>query len=247
MLKTILRRLGTTIAPPLCFGCHMQTASAGFCAACYNAVHPIAAPYCKNCAAPLPYADVACDQCNHQNSHCAHVRALFLYAGALRRAILRLKQHQNTAFARWLSRSMVHHAANLPPFDVVVCVPIAWPTLWRRLYNQAAVLAWPIGAHYNRPFYAQALRKKWRTSMQKSLQREGRLINAQQAFMAGRDILHIRGKRVLLIDDVVTTGATLEACAQVLRQHGARSVVALVACYTPQRGKRLPAITFDDE
>jgi ComF family protein len=225
--------IGRTIAPPLCFGCHQPMASAGFCAACYKKIHPIAAPYCVNCAAPLPYNDVGCDACTHKNNYCLHMRALFVYTGTLRHAILRLKQQHNTAFINWLGASMAQAAATLPQFDVVVCVPVAWPTLWRRLYNQAAAIACPIGAQYNVPFYVRALRKNWRYAAQKGLNRTERLQNVRELFAAGRDIAHVQNRHVLLVDDVVTTGATLEACAHILHQHGARSVSALVACYTP--------------
>jgi ComF family protein len=123
-------------------------------------------------------------------------------------------------------------------WDLVVPVPLHWRRRWRRGYNQAERIARPLARLLGAPC-AELLRRRRATRPQTGLARGERLANPRGAFtlragpMGRRRCRRLEGGRVLLVDDVVTTGATLRAAAEVLRRAGTREVVALAAARTP--------------
>lgn len=126
--------------------------------------------------------------------------------------------------------------------DLVVPVPLHWRRRLSRGYNQAAAIARPLGRTLGLPV-ASVLRRRRATPPQSRLHKKERRRNLRHAFAVRRHVLRrtgrCRGRRVLLVDDVVTTGATLEAAARCLRRAGAREVTALTAARTPTRQEAL--------
>lgn len=143
-------------------------------------------------------------------------------------AIGRFKYEQRPDLGTRLGRAMLTVATALRgSVDVVIPVPLHPKRLAERGYNQAALLARPIASSLEIPFAPRALRRRHDTPRQVVLDREARQSNVRTAF-ATRERVRVAGSRVLLVDDVRTTGATLDACTSILRSAGARHVFALV-------------------
>ena len=160
------------------------------------------------------------------------------YGGALASALLRLKYGNRPdlgpALGELLCSVLPSHLAP-GDVDVVIPIPVPYARLVERGYNQAALIARPVAAALAVPLDACALERKGGTVKQASLNRVDRLRNLRGAFSV-RSRTNVRDKRVLLVDDVTTTGATLDACTVLLEQTGARSVRSLVVARTESRG-----------
>jgi ComF family protein len=148
----------------------------------------------------------------------------FVYTGPLVKAIQNLKYRKKTALARPLS-SLLIRSAPLPPVDLVVPIPLHPSRLRKREFNQAALLAKPLSKHLGRPFLIDTLRRLLPTAQQVGLTREERARNVRGAF-AVRNPDRIKGAKILLVDDVLTTGATFNAAARALKKGGAKEVIA---------------------
>ena len=185
---------------------------------------------CAACDEPVPPNTLFCRTCAVTVEKTSTHGALgaFTYGGAVADAVRRFKfQSRPDLIARFAPAL----APLVPPdVDLVVPVPLHPTRLVQRGYNQSALLARPVAKARGLPFLPRALERVRDTPMQSTLDREERLANLERAF-AARDFRRLRGRRVLLVDDVRTTGSTLRACAGALHEVGARHVVPLVlAC-----------------
>ena len=190
---------------------------------------------CDGCGLPFAYDQgegVRCPACVARPRAFARARAACLYDEHSRELILKLKHADRpeigALFARWLSRAA---APLLADVDAVVPVPLHPSRLFARRYNQAAEIARPLCRLAGRRYLPDALVRRRATSSQGGKSGRGRRVNVKGAFEApaGRGKL-LEGRRVLLVDDVLTTGATAEACARALLAAGASAVdVAVVA------------------
>ncbi len=198
--------LAAFLAPPRCAACEAHVARV--------------AVFCGACASTVQRADDADGE----------AIAAFVYGAAVAEAITRLKYGERPDLARPLSdllwRAVAPHAARLSG-SVVVPVPLHPSRLAERGFNQSALLAGPIARRLGTPFLPLALARVRDTPRQASLGREDRLGNVGGAFVA-RQPARLRGRRVLLVDDVRTTGATLAACAHAVLQAGAGPVSTAV-------------------
>lgn len=225
-----------------CVACHepLTTPTRGpVCAACWDAVPWYDGDLCPGCGTPRLAVSVACN-CNGRPRHVASLAAAARYDGPMRAIVQAFKYagHQSLG-ASLASRIADHPHLHLDDVDLVVPVPLH---PWRRLmrgFNQAERLA----RHLRRPLLHALVRAQW-TPPQASLHADARRDNVRDAFTVapritarGRACLSgaLAGARVLLIDDVVTTGGTLSTCARVLREAGAREVRAATAART-ERG-----------
>ncbi len=157
-------------------------------------------------------------------------RAAVRYDDIARDLVHRLKYGDRldlaTAMGQWMARA---GRALLEDADAVVPVPLHWRRLWGRRFNQAAALARVVAADAGVPLLTAALRRARATSQQVGLSRSARAVNVQGAFAVtpvGKAAIH--GKRLVLVDDVLTSGATVDACTRVLLRAGARNVDVLV-------------------
>lgn len=239
---TLLKRIAThtldTLFPPRCFTCGELVGEHGnLCATCWNGVDFIAAPLCARCG--VPFATDAGEQgeclpCLTTPPAYATARAVFRYEGASRRLITGYKYHDRTLatpmFARWLARA---GAEQLAVAEVVIPVPLHPLRLLRRRYNQSALLARELGKLADKQVLPAGLTRTRHTPQQTGLSREERQHNVQGAFtVPPRHHPQIRGRAVVLVDDVLTTGATLDACARALQEAGATAVHVLVLART---------------
>lgn len=195
----------------------------------------ISAPMCRQCGVPLAGAtgvsglasvDLACGACLSDPPAFARARAVFVYDEIARQLVSDLKYRDRlegrASFGAWLARAAGDLAAGA---DLIVPVPLHYLRLVRRRYNQAAILAAALAQATGRPLGVDVLRRLWPTKSQTGLSAEDRARNVRGAFAvrASRAGL-VKGAQILLVDDVMTTGATANACAKALIKAGAREV-----------------------
>lgn len=219
---SLIPRLLDLIFPPRCVGCRKP--GVWFCADCLAQVQPIPPPTCRICDEPLAHSDL-CRACRRSPLHIDGIRCVSLHQGALRQAIHGLKyRHQRDLVAPLAGLLRDYLAAHPLPADVLVPVPLHPDRLRERGFNQSALLAQAI-ARDDLPVLEGCLVRQRPTQVQMTLGHEERKRNVAGAFACQDD--RLRGRKVLLIDDVCTTGSTLEACSLTLREAGAASVWAL--------------------
>jgi ComF family protein len=170
-----------------------------------------------------------CPSCRHRPLAIDGIRSAFIFEGGVRQAIHELKYRHHHALAATLAGLMAEHWRFNPlPADVLVAVPLHPARLRERGYNQAELLAHALGGMIGLPVMASGLRRVRHTRPQMSLDAADRRGNVQAAFhyQPGErgDGNAARGQRVLVVDDVCTTGSTLEACSLALKAAGASSV-----------------------
>ncbi len=231
-------RLGAAVLdlllPPRCLKCGAVVAAAGaLCPACWEEVRFIADPVCDGCGLPLPLPGAPCPSCAVHAPPPGRARAVFLYDAASRELILRFKHADRTGhakpFARWMARA---GQALLAETDLILPVPLHRWRLWRRRYNQAALLAVELGRLSGLPVRTDLLRRRRATRPLGPLDRTQRQRLLRGVFALTRPAL-VAGRRVLLVDDVLTSGATTEACAALLRRAGAAEVMVLTLARVP--------------
>ena len=205
--------------------CQVCGASGGpVCGACEASLEWIRGPGCLQCGAP-GRAIRGCKDCVGKPMRFDGAVALGVYSGGMRELILALKHRENRDLAGYFAGRLAIQVRESA--DIVTCVPMSRLDFTLKGYNHAAALAEDVARIRGLAFDEHLLRKIRRTQKQKALQLPERLLNPQGAFEASE---RARGKRVLVVDDVLTTGATLSACALPLRNAGARAVrVAVVA------------------
>jgi ComF family protein len=217
----------------------------GLPAAIWSRIQFLDGPVCDGCGAPFDYdrgSGVRCAACMARPRAFASARAACLYDEASRDPILKLKHADRLdlapLFARWISRA----ARDLiEAADAIAPVPLHRGRLLRRRYNQAAEIARPLCRLTGVRYLPDALVRRRATESQAGKSGSGRRRNVAAAFEvpAGR-ARRVAGRRILLIDDVLTTGATLEGCARALKSAGAARVdVAVIA-----RVKESPGLTI---
>lgn len=230
-LQSVIR----AIYPAHCVACDAPTESDhGMCGPCWADTHFIGGLACDSCGAPLPGEDpggpVQCDDCMTIARPWNRGRAVLVYRGVGRRLVLALKHGDRTELAlsaaMWMARKVPELGLRDP---VIVPVPLHWTRLVRRRYNQSALLAGALGRQLGAQVCVDALQRSRRT---KSLDGHGR--DARFAAVEGAIRAHptrgrvLAGRDVLLIDDVMTSGATLAASAEAARAAGAAHVFILV-------------------
>lgn len=227
------------LMPPVCLACQEAIASRdSLCPACWSDVDFIGPPLCDRLGIRLPYAtgDVMISAAAAARPPpYARARAVAHYEGSMRNLVHGFKfrdRHEiRRLFGTWLS-----HAGGelIESGEIIVPVPLARIRLLQRRFNQAAILANELSRITGLPVRTDALRRIRRTRRQLGLTRDQRRDNVRGAFEVPKsEIAFVAGRRVLLIDDVITTGATAEACTNTLLKAGAASVdvlaVAIVA------------------
>jgi len=220
--------------PPLCINCRKPVSDPGsLCADCWSAIAFLDGPMCACCGLPFeidPGPGTLCGTCQARPPAFDAARSVMRYDDASKAAILALKHADRLelvpGLARWLGRT--GHTL-LKDADVIVPVPLHPIRLWWRRYNQSAELARLIGRASDRPVDPFLLRRRRPTPSQGTMvsakARRRNMLGAFAVDPARR--ARLKGARVLLLDDVLTTGATVEACARALKRAGASHVTVL--------------------
>ncbi len=234
--RAAIRAVMDFLLPPLCLNCDCGvTENQTLCADCWKSIHFIASPLCVCCGAPfdLPVEEeTLCGAClAHMPAYDA-ARSTLLYDDASKSLILRLKHadqlHPVPALASWMVRAGKFFWDEA---DMIVPVPLHRWRLLKRRYNQAAVLAQEIGKKTETSVVVDCLVRVRATATQGHKSRKERRANLAGAFelKAGQNI---KDKSIILIDDVMTSGATVEACAKTLKKAGAARVYVVTLART---------------
>ncbi|MDA5192356.1 ComF family protein [Govanella unica] len=221
--------------PPLCLQCRIEVdGHDSFCSGCWAKLSFLAGSQCYQCGFPFESdlgPDTLCAACIAAPPAYDRARAVFRYDDNSRRLVLSFKHGDRLegapAFARWMARVIEQDllGASGEEIDLIAPVPLHRWRLLKRRYNQAAVLALGLGREMARPVLPELLRRVRATPSQGGLNREERRKNVRGAFALRPHLAErVADRSLLLVDDVMTTGATLDACAKTLKQAGARAV-----------------------
>ena len=221
------------LLPPLCLSCSALVDEPGaLCAKCWAGVSFIGGPMCARCGFPFEVdagPEAVCAACLRKPPRYDRARAAFRYDETSRGLVLSFKHGDRTdaapAFGRWLARA---GSTLLEDADFIAPVPLHGWRLFRRRYNQSALLALACGAVAGKPVLPDLIQRRRNTPSQADLGARERKRNVAGAFrLTPRYGPFMRGRKIVLVDDVLTTGATVEACTRVLRHAGAARVDVL--------------------
>lgn len=231
------------ILPLRCLKCgDLVEGQAGLCATCWGKIPFITKPFCACCGAPFDFDiedGALCASCSFERPLYTSARSVFVYTDDSKDLVLKFKHLDHLSavplFAHWM--------ASLSTVEGdVVCIPapLHWTRLFRRTYNQAALLARKVAYLKGWTYAPSLLIRSKRTPSQGHLSREERLQNVKNAFaITPSQTAFLKGKTIALIDDMFTTGATLNGCAQTLLKAGAREIHALTLARS-LTSRRLP-------
>ena len=221
------------LLPPLCFGCAAKVQTqGGLCAECWAGLRFITAPFCRICGFPFAHEmpeGVLCASCHQHTPNFKRARAALAYDPGSRPLILAFKHGDKSqglkTMGQWLKRAAEGMTEKA---DVIIPVPLHPARLRRRKFNQAALLARALEMETGLPLDLFGLARKKNTPTQGGLTRHKRMMNVSGAFRVtdgGKE--RLKGKNVILVDDVLTTGATVDNCTRALMKAKAGDVFVL--------------------
>jgi competence protein ComFC len=230
-----LRAFASLLYPPACAICSADVAACKYlCDECEAKLVRIEPPFCSKCSEPFPGAitnPFDCANCAHRTLYFENAVSAFRSGGMVRRVILDFKYgrqvHLRHLVASWLFVALQDDRLQAREFNLIVSVPLHPARERERGFNQATLLAELLSAHTSIPSRPVLERIRY-TTTQTAFDRAERMENLRGAFRVRKNA-DVRQLRILLVDDVLTTGSTLSECARVLRRGGARSVHAATA------------------
>lgn len=234
-LTKLLSTIIDLIFPPRCPICRRLMEGShppGVCPQCQGEIKFIESPLCSLCGLPFTAdegEDHLCGSCLTEKRYFTTARAVAIYQGALREAIPRFKYRMHSPLAKTLGSILANNCQrflDLFAYDLVIPVPLHKLRLRERGFNQALVLAREIKKRFPLPLDYLNLQRTRDTQPQTNLKEKERRRNVRKAFEL-RDGQKVKGKRILLIDDVYTTGATVNECSRVLKKAGAKRIDVL--------------------
>jgi ComF family protein len=220
--------------PPACSLCGRELSvptPTHLCSSCRDGIHPISSPFCPRCALPYPTeegSDHLCEECLRAPPPFAWVRCVGAYEDELRTAVHRFKYEGvfglDRALGRLLAEALAVEVERFSP-DLLVPVPLHPARLRQRTYNQALLLTRRVARSWAVPLAGRLLVRTRPTDPQQALRASLRKKNLHGAFRTSRPL---RGERIVVVDDVLTTGATARECARMLKSAGASEVAVAV-------------------
>ncbi len=221
--------------PPRCAGC--ERPGVRWCSDCQSRCERITGPVCEVCGEPYDLGNL-CHSCQASPPLYTASRSWGIFSGPLREALHRLKYQQDLGVGEALSKHMIELLDELSwPVQLIIPVPLSKQRRRERGYNQAGLLARPLALAAGLPCRPNALRRTRDTRSQVGLNEKERQQNVMGAFEA--DPEEVRGKIVLVVDDVATTGSTVNGCAQALLQSGAAAVYGMTLAKAAHRNNSL--------
>jgi ComF family protein len=240
--QAVLRAALDLTLPRLCAVCREPVESEGLCPACWSKLSFISRPYCERLGIPFVYdpgpgilsMEAIADPPAYQRA-----RAAVRFDEISRALVHALKYGDRLDLAPMMGRWLTQAGRELlAEADALVPVPLHWRRHWARRFNQSAILAAAVAKGSGVPIAAGALRRVKRTTQQVGLSRAQRAANIQGAFRVPADgKAEVVGRKLVLIDDVLTSGATVEGCAKALLRAGAKNVDVLVFARVAEPGQ----------
>lgn len=220
------------IFPPVCGGCRRP--GTRWCANCRKQVKSIQEPVCESCGIPQASPGI-CRSCKEVQPRFSVLRSWSVFDDPVQEALHRLKYRRDIALGEALASQMVDFVRGLEwPVDLIVPIPLGRKRLKERGYNQVGLIARPLAMALNLEYAPRVLARRRETRSQVGLGKEERRENVMNAFVA---VERVKGKTILVMDDVATTGSTLSAGAEAFLSSGAKDVYALtVARALPRHG-----------
>lgn len=216
------KKIKDVLLPPRCICCRKYIEKMGICDSCWSEIKWISEPKCKICGQPSEYE--TCEYCVTEENFFDRAVSVMMYEEPARHLILKFKDGEGTLyapiFAQWLNRIIQDFSQEI---DFLVPVPISLRRRFKRKYNQTELLCLELQKLSGLNYEPKILEKIKETAPQKSLNRKNRLRNLRKTFSVNEKI-SVKNKVILLIDDVITTGATANACAELLKKAGAAKV-----------------------
>ncbi|MFC5387199.1 double zinc ribbon domain-containing protein [Aquamicrobium segne] len=219
--------------PPVCAGCRRHVSQPGvLCAQCWPRLRFLERPWCPVMGTPFAHEmgeEFLCGEALADPPPFERCRSAVSYHGVACDMVRGLKYHDRTDLAPWMAVWMARAGRELlAEADMIVPVPLYWQRFFKRRFNQSAELARALAKLAERPFEPSIVRRQRQTRPQVGLKLRERQDNLRGAFQVGKpERLRIGGRRVLLVDDVYTTGATVRAVALTLKRAGAGAVDVL--------------------
>lgn len=233
VVKSFFANTVDIIYPPQCLSCRKLVGQKGnLCSDCWEGIHFLSDPQCDQCGIPFEFEtgkEMLCGNCITKEPPYKKARSVFKYDDASRSLITGFKYsdklHISDHFAKWMLRVGKEF---IDEADIIVPVPLHRVRLFMRRYNQAALLSKSLGNNSGLNVCNDMLVRSKNTRPQAGLLFKQRALNVRGAFKINpKYTSYIVGKNIILVDDVMTTGATIEACAKVLKKAGAASVNVL--------------------
>lgn len=232
-VRAVLRTALDLALPPLCPACREPVEGQALCPACWSKLSFITRPYCERLGIPFVYdpgpgilsMEAIADPPAYQRA-----RAAVRFDEISRALVHALKYSDRLDLAPMMGRWLSHAGRELlAEADALVPVPLHWRRLWTRRFNQSAMLAAAISAQSGVPIATGVLKRVKPTAQQVGLSRTERAANVQGAFRVPPEARGaVAGRRLVLVDDVLTSGAKVEGCARALLRAGAANVDVLI-------------------
>jgi competence protein ComFC len=228
--KAILNSVDNLFFPPVCLACseRIERVKDVLCSSCRELLSPITENYCDKCGAPM--IDFTCPYCAERDFVFDIARAAFIYRNPVQELIHIFKYDAFLAPADFLSQALLEipDAQKIAHnFDCITSVPLHPVRYRERGYNQSELIARKLAIKWNLP-YIEPVKRHLPTESQTTLNIEERINNLKNAFSLKKNI-NIAGKRVILVDDVFTTGTTVNEVSRILKKGGASKVAVLTA------------------
>jgi ComF family protein len=232
-LRALARAALDLALPPLCPACREPVEGRGLCPACWSKLSFITRPYCERLGIPFAYdpgPGVLSMEAIADPPAYNRARAAVRFDDISRALVHALKYGDRLDLAPMMGRWISHAGGEvLAEADALVPVPLHWRRLWARRFNQSAMLAEVIAAESKVPVVATALKRVKSTAQQVGLTRSERALNVQGAFRVPPECKGaVASRRLVLVDDVLTSGATVDGCARALLRAGAANVDVLI-------------------
>jgi competence protein ComFC len=210
---------------PVCEKSSDDHRTSPLCSSCWHKIQRHNGEGCRICASVTDYDSTAvCKECRSIKPVFDRVMAYGIYDGVMKEAVHLMKFRQLKRLAIVLGKELT--SIDVPTADTIVPVPLSIKGLRKREFNQSAIMAHELSKKTGIPLYLDGLRKVKETLPQSSLSKNERVRNVKGAYTTDGDV---RGKRIILVDDVVTTAATVNECAKVLKKAGASTVTVVAA------------------